>query len=139
MPDSGYFKKRPCKESVHTLLKYLKSNPVVEDVTLESEETLVLKRKNKADLRVHLTNTYIVGYADVHEILSEDPAVNAIVTMSQWNGYTDTAKLNCKDRGVGLFKFGEFLGAVYYEGKKFVDYSPPSDEEREARRRRRWR
>jgi hypothetical protein len=98
-----------------------------------------VRRKNKTDLRVHLTNTYIVGDAEVHEILSEDPNIDAIVTMSQWNGYTDSAKLNCKDRGVGLFKFDEFLGAAFYDGQKFVDYSAPSYEERQARRRRRWR
>jgi hypothetical protein len=139
MPDSGHFEERPRKESVDIFVKYLKSNPVVEDVIVESECRLIVRRKSKADLRVYLTNTYVLGDADVHEIFSEDPNIDAIVTMSQWNGYSESAKLNCKGRGVGLFKFGEFLGAVYYEGEKFLDYSPPSDEEREARRGRRWR
>jgi hypothetical protein len=139
MPDSGYFKKRPQKDSIETLIKYLKANQLIEEATLESPQVLTVKRKNKRNLRVHLTNTYIVGDADAHEILSEDPDVEAIVTMSQWNGYTDSAKASCKDRGVGLFKFGEFLGAVYYDGDEFLDYSPPSAEEREERNRRRRR
>jgi hypothetical protein len=133
MPDSGYFKKRPRKESVDSLLKYLRSNPLVDDMILESKQSLIVKRPEKGDLRVHLTNTYIVGEADVHEILSDDPSINAIVTMSQWNGYTSGAKLICKEQGVGLFKFSEFLGAVYHAGKKFLDYAPPSNQERQER------
>jgi len=139
MPDSGYFERPPRKKSVDTLVKYLSSSPAVEGITVETKQRLVVRRKNKTDLRVHLTNTYIVGDAEVHEILSEDPNIDAIVTMSQWNSYTNSAKLNCKDRGVGLFKFSEFLGAAFYDGQEFVDYSAPSCEERQARRRRRWR
>ena len=81
-----------------------------------------------------MTNIYVVGLADVYEILSGDDQLNAIVTMSGWNGYTTEAKKQCKEVGVGLFKFGEFLGAVYYGGSEYLDYIPPDERERRETR-----
>src|SRR2546423_4959510 len=108
MADSGYYEKRPRRGSIETLLKYLKSHKFVADAFMETEQTMIVRRPAKGDLRVHLTNLYIVGIADVHEILGEDPTINAIVTMSHWNGYTTDAKSLCSEQDVGLFKFGEF-------------------------------
>jgi hypothetical protein len=81
-----------------------------------------------------MTNIYIVGEADVYEITASQPDLEAIVTMSAWNGYSCEAKELCKNMGIGLFTFSQFLGAVHFDGKKYLDYLPPH--EREQRRRR---
>ncbi|SDA10908.1 hypothetical protein SAMN05216315_10286 [Nitrosospira sp. Nsp18] len=134
MPDQGYYKKRPRPESIEALSKYLRSNAIVNETHQRDEHRFKVDRRGMPDLNVYLTNIYIVGEADVMEILAEAPETNAIVTMSAWNGYSNDAKSYAKDRDVGLFKFSEFLGAVYYVGKQFLDYEPPSLEERARRR-----
>lgn len=127
MPDQGYYEKRPRPEGIAALVKYLRSNPVVASTTQIDEHRFLVERPEKPKLNLFLTNVYIVGRADVIEILATAPNTNAIVTMSAWNSYSHDAKSYAKEQGVGLFKFGEFLGAVYYVGKRFLDYEPPSD------------
>lgn len=135
MPDRGYYEKRPRPESIEALTKYLRPNPVVGSTHQLDEHRFQVERREKPNLNVYLTNIYIVSEADVIEILAEAPETNAIVTMSAWNSYSNDAKFYAKEHDVGLFKFSEFLGAVYYVGQKFLDYEPPSDEERAKRRR----
>ncbi len=118
-------KKVPRPESIKALIQYLSSNPLVLEVEHTSEQKLLVRRKGKSDLRVFMTNIYIVGISDVHDILSVAPGADAIVTMSAWNGYTQDAKDSCKRQKIGLFLFTEFLGAIYYEGAKFINYTTP--------------
>lgn len=94
-------------------------------VELVSDQEIIVERRGKADLRVYMTNIYIVGVSDVYDILSSSPSVNVIVTMSNWNGYTLEAKDYCTQQKIGLFLFNEFLGAVYYDREKFINYAPP--------------
>jgi hypothetical protein len=54
-------------------------------------------------LKFFLTNLYIVGIADVHEIIQEFSSVNCIITMSTWNSYSGEAKTFCKANKIGLF------------------------------------
>ena len=125
MPEHGYYEKLPRPESRDKLLAYLQSKAVVSDVEEVSYQVIHIHRPGKSLLKLYLTNIYIVGLADVYEILTEERNINAIVTMSAWNGYTSEAKQNCKDQSIGLFTFTEILGAVYYDDKKFFDYTPP--------------
>jgi len=126
MPEQGFYEKRPRPESIDALCDYLKRNPIVKNIARVDHHRLRLERSGKPELNLFLTNIYTVGRADVIEILSIAPLTNAIVTMSAWNSYSSEAKSYAKENGVGLFKFAEFLGAVYYAGKRFLDYTPPS-------------
>lgn len=125
MPDLGQYKKVPRPELRETFLKYINSNPDVQGISEVSYQVIVVNRENKPPIKSFLTNVYIVSLAEVYEIMAENPDLNAIVTMSAWNGYTREAKDHCVQRGVGLFTFREFLGAVYYGGKAFLAYTPP--------------
>lgn len=134
MPELGKYEKVPRPESIQALIKYLQSNPTIITVEHEGAQTLQVVRSRLPNVKVFMTNIYVVGEAEAYEILSANPDVSAIVTMSAWNGYSNAAKTMCKTRNVGLFKFGELLGAIYYEGQQFLDYLPP--EQREENRRR---
>lgn len=134
MPDLGKYEKVPRPDSIQALIKYLKSNPRVTSVEHDNGQILRISRRGLSSINVYMTNIYIVGEAEAHDIISSNPNLNAIVTMSAWNGYSRDAKTTCKTKGIGLFKFGEFLGATYYEGQQFLDYIPP--EQREQNRRR---
>lgn len=126
MPDYGKYEKVPRPESVQTLIKYLKTNTKVAKVEQESEQIIQVTRVALYQLRIFMTNIYTVSLADVYEIIAEDNQINAIVTMSAYNSYTADAKEFCKEKLLGLFEFKEFLGAVYYDNNKFLNYLPPS-------------
>lgn len=123
MPDQNpMFEKIPRPESIDALIKYLESSKVVNTVEKIDEQLIRVDRTIGTSLIAFLTNIYIVGEADVFEIISQNNDIDCIVTMSAWNGYTSKAKTHCSREGVGLFTFKEFLGAVYRTGKKFLDY-----------------
>lgn len=128
MPDANpRFQKLPRPETIAAFVKYVSNSKVVSNVTQVKPQLLIVTKTDGASLKVHVTNIYIVGEADVAEILAEEEGVDAIVTLSAWNSYSTKAKSICRNQGVGLFVFAEFLGAVYYSGQKFLDYIPPSD------------
>lgn len=125
MPEHGYYEKIPRPESREKLLTYLKGAPVIDGVEEVSYQVITAIRDGKSPVKTFLTNVYVVALADVYEILGEHPDLDAIVTMSAWNGYSTEAKEECKKRDVGLFTFKEFLGAVWYQGPRFLNYTPP--------------
>lgn len=124
MPDANpMYKKMPRPESFKAFEKYVNSKVI--SMEKVDEQIYELKRIGKSTIKVYLTNIYTVSETDVYEILQEYPDLDCIVTMSAWNSYTSSAKEVCKDKKIGLFLFREFLGAIYYDGKKFLDYIPP--------------
>ena len=80
-----------------------------------------------SDLVAHTTNIYIFSVSDYEEAVADAPDIRAIISMSAWNSYTPEVKVHGKENGVGIFSFREFLGAVNYDGKKFLDYRLPED------------
>lgn len=137
MPEQGRYEKTPRPESIEALVRYLQASEPVRAVLRDGSALIVVERGTGPALRTFMTNIYIVGLADVHEIFADAGEVDAIVTMSAWNGYTGEAKALCKEKGVGLFTFKEFLGAVYYAGDRFLDYIPPEEREQSRHRNRR--
>lgn len=131
MPDGDpRFHNLPRPQTIEAFIKYVGNSKVVTNVIQSTPQLIVVERTNGPTLKVHMTNIYIVGEADVAEILAEEGKIDAIVTLSAWNSYSGGAKSNCKAQGVGLFRFKEFLGAVYYSGQKFLDYIHPDDRRR---------
>lgn len=115
----------PLEQSISTLIRYLLGNKVVSNIIRINRQLIQVDRYDKTPITAFLADIYILGITDVHEILSLFPKIDAIIAMSAWNSYTNDAKRNCKSRNIGLFTFKEFLGAIYYEGKDFLDYDPP--------------
>jgi len=129
MPELGRYKKLPRPESIRSLIDYTLRNPCVSDVEHTEAQIIEVTRAGKSNLVVYLTNIYIVGETDVEEILMEYPDVDCIVTVSTWNSYTHQADRLAISYNVGLFKFKEFLGALYYDGQSFINYMPPKRDE----------
>lgn len=133
MPEFGRYEKLPRPESIAKFVQFLQGNKVVRQTDILGRQVLRVDRKGLSSITLFMTNVYIVGEADVYEITSAVPQLNSIVTMSAWNSYTQQAKSLCLTMDIGLFKFREFLGAVYQEGDDFLNYISPA--EREARKR----
>lgn len=126
MPDSGKYNKTPRPESIDFFVKTIGGRDDVIHVDKIDEVTYIIARnRGKKKLKVFLTNIYIVGLVDIIEIISAVEKLDAIVTMSGWNGYSNEAKEYAKINHVGLFKFGEFMGAMRFSGNRFLDYMPP--------------
>jgi len=128
MPDANpRFQKLPRPETIEAFVKYVSNSKVVSNVIQVKPQLLIVTKTDGAPLKVHMTNIYIVGEADVAEILADEGEIDAIVTLSGWNSYSTRAKSICRNQGVGLFVFKEFLGAIYSSGQKFLDYIHPDD------------
>ena len=136
MPDSGYYEKIPRPESIAHFEKVISDHKMVMMLDKVEEQVYFVLRRGKPAIKVFLTNIYIVSTTDVFEITSSHDGITCIVTMSMWNSYSSDAKEYAKEKGIrgvstlkknqlGLFRFGEFMGALYYEGNKFLDYIPP--------------
>lgn len=125
MPDIGYYGKRPRPQQREFLVRSLLQRGSVDDVTEVDDHHYVVEREGKSTLHVYLTNKYMLSVADVMEILEESHDTNCIVSTMGHNRYSPEAKEYCRDLGVGLFRTPELLGAVYYDGDRFIDYMPP--------------
>jgi len=130
MPDANpKYEKVPRPESIKFFEDGIRAHNAVISVDKLSDQYYNIKRESKSDLKVFLTNIYIVGIADVHEIKNQFPEVNCIVTISSWNSYSTEAKTFCNSQNIGLFKYSEFYGALYYDNDKFYNYEPPSKDD----------
>lgn len=127
MSENGYYKKRPRPEHREFLVKYLSSRPTVQSTEIVDDFRMLVRRTGMSDVRIYLTNMYELGVADVIEILAMAPETSCIVSTMDYNHYSVEAKCHARQNGVGLFKAVEFLGAVYYDGERFLDYVSPRD------------
>jgi hypothetical protein len=136
MPETGRYAKRPRPEHRKFLLDCLKPRHNVKSVEILDDFKLVVKRRNQSEIRIYLTNMYQVGLADTVEILSIAPDTTCIVSTMDYNHYSTEAKEYAKEQGVGLFRARDFLGAVNFDGTRFLEYVPPHEREENARRNR---
>lgn len=97
-------------------------------VTAELEEhafhkaIIDVKRKRLYPrLKVYVADVYMLTVSDVNEIMETYPEVNAIVVISNWDHYTNIAKEEARINGIGVFTLTEFLEALNYRGKEFLD------------------
>ena len=115
----------PQESAVRQLLVYLERTKVVSGIERPERSLLIVHRIKKSTVRTFLTDTYILGTADLFEVLSRHPDINAIVNFSLWNLPVQVTQQECLAHEVGLFTFKEFLGAIHYSGKRFLTYEPP--------------
>ncbi|OJW72065.1 MAG: hypothetical protein BGO68_00810 [Candidatus Amoebophilus sp. 36-38] len=129
MPDQDTrYKKLPRPESIEFFKTSMNFHKAVTSSEEIAEVRYLIKREKKSEIRVFLTNLYIVGIADVYEIIQEFPDVDCIVTMSAWNSYSEQAKMLCKDNKIGLFTYSEYYAALRYDSEEFYNYEPPKED-----------
>lgn len=123
MPDANpKFEKIPRPDSIQTFCTYVLGNSHVHTIQQIADVIFKVEKTNGNSIIVFLTNIYTVSIADIMEILSNASTINAIVTVSAWNGYTSEAKEYSELQKVGLFTFKEFMGAINYDGTRFIKY-----------------
>lgn len=112
-------------ESVGFFEKAIGGHSKVEGLLPIGEQAYAVIRASLPTLRVWVCDVYRVSASDVAAILAEDPQIQAIVTMSNWNDVTVEAKEDGTARRVGVFTFKELMGALNYQGDEFFDYQTP--------------
>ncbi len=132
---SNKYDKYPLPSTVEFFKSATRNHSRVTSVEEISEYFYEVERIGLPNLKIALSNIYVLGEADVHELLGEYDGVDCIVVGGNWNTYTGIAKQLAKDCDVGLFQFREFFGAINNEGNKFLDYVTPEPRERKKKRK----
>lgn len=77
--------------------------------------------KDERRLVTYVGDVYVLTAADVREIVTEYEEVNCIVVVSNWDHYALEAKKVAKELEIGVFTLKEFMRAINYNGRKFLD------------------
>lgn len=117
--------RRLLKTAITFFKRVMMEHEKVEKIDLVEEDDY------KAVFEIHLSDgrtlvtyigdVYVLTAADVRAIVSEYEMVDSIVVVSNWDEYTSEAKEIAKTMGIGVFKLKEFMKAINYNGKKFLD------------------
>lgn len=127
MPSGAEWNDRLASSTIEFFLGTIGGHDKVASIEQESQNVFVITRLGGlSDIRVWVCDVYTLGIADYLKIARSDPNLDAIVTMSGYNSWTREAKEKGFEEGVGVFKFGEFMGALNYENDAFVSYQPRS-------------
>lgn len=78
--------------------------------------------KDERSLRVFATNTYFFTEYTFEQVMSLDPAVDAIICSNPYGDYTREAKSLCIEHKIGLFTIKSFMGAIRKKGDEFLNY-----------------
>jgi hypothetical protein len=98
----------------------------------EEDGVYLLRLVDGRQLRVFVCECYSFGVAEYHEVLDNIGKVDAVVISSAWCGYTRQAKEYTREQHVGLFKVGEFMGAL--NKPKIWEYMSQEEKERQSRK-----
>lgn len=90
--------------------------------------TYMLTRVQGDTLRIFICECYAFGIAEYMETVDQLGEVNSIIISSAWCGYSYQAKEHCRKARVGLFKIGEFMGALKL--RDYWNYIAPEEKER---------
>lgn len=115
----------PSKTSLDFFTEAIGRHTKVKTVAAVDDQAFVLERVDLSDVRVWVCDVYTLGVADYMAIRMSDPNIDCVVTMSGYNQYTPQAKAQGLSDNVGVFKFGDLMGALHREGEDFVAYEPP--------------
>lgn len=109
-----FFKDGVRPESIRFFEETIKKHNKVRNIIKISPGYYTIELINGKEYTVLLTNHYTIGLADVYEV-TNNYDLDAIVTMSNWNGYTMEAKNYAKNLGIGVFVYKELMGALNNE------------------------
>lgn len=105
----------PREDSIKFFEKVISTHNKVNNFERESSQIYTIHRVNGDKIKVYITDLYTVGMADYFDIVDAHPDLDAIVTISKWNGYTKQAKEEATNNNFGLYVLNEFMGALHYD------------------------
>ena len=117
--------RRLLKDAIYYFYRAMTDHEKVDRVNLIEEDTYkaifeILLTDGRL-LVTYIGDVYVLTAADVREIVSEYEGVDCIVVVSNWDHYTSDAKEVAKGMRIGVFTFKEFMKAINYNGRMFLD------------------
>jgi hypothetical protein len=106
----------------------MKEHGNVATFTAKGSGIYELTRNTGNTIRIFICECYSFGVAEFLEVTDKIGVVDAIVINSMWCGYTHDAEKFCREQRVGLFKVGEFMGALGQAD--FWNYVTPAEREK---------
>ena len=95
-------------------LKKLRVHNKVNEIEIIDPKNGIYKiHLSDSSINIFICECYSFGMAEYYELLDKiDVEIDAIVINSNWCSYSSDVKEQCKELRVGVFKIGEFLGAI---------------------------
>jgi predicted nucleotidyltransferase len=109
--------------------RFLSRHNAIECLHELNRGTMVVKLRDRRELTVFVTNTYYFTDYTLERVLEVDPAIDAIICSSPAARYSDSAKRQCIEHGIGLFMLGEFMGAINFKGEQYLNFLLRADRE----------
>ncbi|MBP0021423.1 MAG: nucleotidyltransferase domain-containing protein [Cyanobacteria bacterium SBLK] len=107
--------------------RFLANHSFIESMSKRDRAIFNVCLKDERELKVFVTNNYyFTGYI-LEEILSIDPNIDAIICSNPYSTYSESAKKQCIEMNIGLFKLNEFMGAIHYKNAVFLNYLLKAD------------
>lgn len=107
---------KPRDDSVKHFERVLRQHSRVSGFSRQGTQIFYIERsEGLGPLVVLLTDIYTVGLADVMQARDTVDGLNCIVTVSNWNGYTQEGREYAEERHIGLFVLSELMGALWKE------------------------
>jgi len=116
--------------TVKTLIeRFLSDHHAIANLQELNRGTMLVELRDGRTLKVFVTNTYYFTDYTLERVLEVDPAVDAIICSSPAGQYSDSAKRQCIEDGIGLFMLGEFMGAILHSGDQYLNFLLRADRE----------
>lgn len=109
--------------------RFLSSHSAIATLKELNRGTMLVELVDGRTLKVFVTNTYYFTDYTLDRVLEVDPAADVIICSSPAGKYSDSAKQQCIDRGIGLFMLGEFMGAIHQKGDQYLNFLLRADRE----------
>ena len=109
--------------------RFLHEHSTIAKLEELNRSTMLVELNCGKTLKVFVTNTYYFTDYTLDRVLEVDPAIDAIICSSPVNQSSPSAKLQCIEKGIGLFMLGEFMGAIRQTGEHYLNFLLHSDKE----------
>ncbi|WP_084286558.1 nucleotidyltransferase [Halomonas halodenitrificans] len=109
--------------------RFLANHDFIAQMEELNRATMSITLKDGRELRVFVTNTYYFTEYTLEKVMAVDPQVEVIICSCPAGQYAEDAKQLCIEHGIGLFMFGEFMGALRKTGEHFLNYLLRSERE----------
>lgn len=90
----------------------MKGHSRVRSIEQQSKGRYLITLDDGRDLQIFVCECYSFGVAEYMETTNKLGRLDAIIINSNWCGYTDEAKIQCRNKQVGLFTIGDFMAAL---------------------------
>ena len=118
------------RESWEWLVARLADHDRVTQYERDGRFVVRITQNSGRTVTVVFCDEYLVSLETLDSAIQIAADVDAVVTSSVWNRYSREAKEDGIERGIGVFRAVELLGALWKDGSEFLEYL--SREQRDA-------